>query len=258
MTHQPASFLPVPSPPPGTVPLHGSCHCRHVRYVLYFAPPPLPVDPDAPSGRATRIYRCNCTVCHKAGLFHLRLGRAPEQFFLLSPTELPADAEQERGREGALDIAANQLPGLADYRTPGGHLLHFPFCPRCGVRCFTYYGAFEACALPPDLPPLPAHISAPAPADGEGAAAQAGGKGPPFALRLAPTQPGGKAYTEGGPERNAYLSVNAGTLEAGQGEAGDLRRWADEGWVVYLDCLEDDEEKAGENRVGKPHVGGCY
>lgn len=50
-----------------------------------------------------------------------------------------------------------------------------------------------------------------------------------------------------------YLSINAASLDPGQ-EGCDLREWTEKEWVVYLDCLEE----VGENRAGKPHVGGMY
>lgn len=51
----------------------------------------------------------------------------------------------------------------------------------------------------------------------------------------------------------SYVTINAATLDAGQ-EGLDLREWHEKGWIVYLDCLAEEEEA----RTLKPHVGGMY
>jgi len=54
-------------------------------------------------------------------------------------------------------------------------------------------------------------------------------------------------------ERNAYLSINAHTLEPKQ-EGFDLRDWVEQKRVAYLDLLEF----KGEDSMERPHVGGTY
>lgn len=87
----------------------GSCHCGYVSYTvkLDFANP----TPEMMGAGATR---CNCTICHKSGYLLADPGD-DGAFTLLSPAE----------GESA----------LSDY-TYGGHNVHHPFCPKCGVRCF--------------------------------------------------------------------------------------------------------------------------
>lgn len=60
----------------------------------------------------------------------------------------------------------------------------------------------------------------------------------------------GKAGNVGA--RYSYLSVNASSLDAGQGL--DLREWHEKGWVCYLDVFDCKDE----NRMGKPFLHGMY
>jgi len=103
-------------------PYHGSCHCGHTKYIVYLTIPPAPVQlnesPSAGKG-LTRFYRCNCSTCHKAGIFHTRPAHPPSDFLLLSP----------------LDPGT----GLGDY-TCFSSQIHFYFCPECGNRCFSFAG----------------------------------------------------------------------------------------------------------------------
>ncbi|KAF2192821.1 hypothetical protein K469DRAFT_731248 [Zopfia rhizophila CBS 207.26] len=85
-------------------PYYGSCHCGYTRYVCYLTLLPAIIHPNAPTNN-TRICKCNCTTCHKTSLFHVRLGDAPNDFILLSPTNPSA---------------------------------HWFFCGKCGVRCFVF------------------------------------------------------------------------------------------------------------------------
>lgn len=59
-----------------------------------------------------------------------------------------------------------------------------------------------------------------------------------------------RRWTEG---KNAYLSVNAITLEPDQ-EGLDLREWHENGWICYLDCKVNTED----NHFGRPSEGGMY
>src|ERR1700753_1216106 len=103
----------------------GSCHCGATKYVLWatFPPPSKQVQrPYGPAPNEVRVYKCNCTICHKGGIFHLRLPNGPEDFVLLSPL----DPSKE----------------LGDYRCASGRLQFF-FCKTCGIRCFTFRGDGE-------------------------------------------------------------------------------------------------------------------
>lgn len=108
-------------------PYTGSCHCGSTRYVLYLTLPhtPFPAPEDnterrAPSG-VQLIYRCNCTICHKAGILHTMPTSPPDDFMLLAPAD-PAD--------------------LGDYRTRENGV-HWYFCKTCGMRCFGFVGPGE-------------------------------------------------------------------------------------------------------------------
>lgn len=107
-------------------PFHGSCHCGETKYIVFLTLPHQPPPDEAPlpgeSGEPREhqeIYRCNCTVCHKSGHFHIRLPWAPEDFLLLAPED--------------------PLTNLGDYRPNQGNKSWF-FCKSCGVRCFLFQG----------------------------------------------------------------------------------------------------------------------
>lgn len=104
------------------VPLTGSCHCGATRYVLFLTLPHSHSPKLPPSNGAQRFYRCNCTVCHKSGLMHIRPASPDDDFLLLSPLD-PLDA-------------------LGDYMVYD-KVLHFFFCNSCGGRCFTFAGDGE-------------------------------------------------------------------------------------------------------------------
>ncbi|KEY71694.1 hypothetical protein S7711_10643 [Stachybotrys chartarum IBT 7711] len=101
-------------------PFTGSCHCGATRYLVYLTVP-FVQRPYNPSNREQTVYRCNCTICHKAGILHVRVRFAPEDFLLLSPLDPFED--------------------LGDYR-PGPDL-RFLYCKTCAVRCFTFMGEGE-------------------------------------------------------------------------------------------------------------------
>jgi hypothetical protein len=110
---------------------------------------------------------------------------------------------------------------LSDY-TCFGARIHWYFCPNCGVRCFAFMG--------------------------EGVVKEVEGEGEEKVKYW-----GAKEGWVEGTENGSYLSVNAATLEAGQ-EGLDLREWHEEGWIAYLDELDEVEG----NRLQKPHRGGMY
>ncbi|WEW58919.1 hypothetical protein PRK78_004387 [Emydomyces testavorans] len=99
-------------------PYHGSCHCGKVRYVAFVSLPPT-VGPDVDRRTTVRFYKCNCTTCHKAGIFHMRVPNPTQDFVLLSPSDPTTQ--------------------LSDY-TCFERNLHWFFCSTCGVRCFTIAG----------------------------------------------------------------------------------------------------------------------
>jgi hypothetical protein len=80
------------------------------------------VKSEKPGGRAQIVYKCNCTSCQKAGMFHMRVPYAPEDFLLLSP--------------------ADPFQDLGDY-TWAKKEIHFFFCKTCGMRCFLFGGVGE-------------------------------------------------------------------------------------------------------------------
>jgi hypothetical protein len=104
-------------------PYQGSCHCGHTKYVAFLTLPPT-IEPTFSFKESTiRIGRCNCSVCHKMGLFHLFLKSPVEDFILLSPLD------PETG-------------GLGDYQCNAKNN-HYYFCKNCGVRCFAFAGTGE-------------------------------------------------------------------------------------------------------------------
>ncbi|KAM0274455.1 hypothetical protein ACHAQH_007831 [Verticillium albo-atrum] len=117
--------------PPTRRPLTGSCHCLSTRYILHLALP-LTAHPVTPAQRASApgkqcVYRCNCTVCHKAGLLHVRPLSPPDDFALLAPLDL--------SELGAYQPKAGE-----------GNTLFF-FCKGCGGRCFAFKGEGEVVAV---------------------------------------------------------------------------------------------------------------
>ncbi|EHK19256.1 uncharacterized protein TRIVIDRAFT_231478 [Trichoderma virens Gv29-8] len=108
-------------------PFHGSCHCGFIKYIVFLTLPHKPPSigtppPTDPSRSHQEFYRCNCTTCHKAGHFHMRMAWAPEDFMLLSPLDPMAE--------------------LGDYTCNSG-LVHWLFCKTCGGRCFVFEGEWE-------------------------------------------------------------------------------------------------------------------
>lgn len=101
------------------IPLVGGCHCGATRYVLFFTLPTPFNEANPPKQDDQKVFRCNCTSCHKMGNFHLWPEDMINDFLLLSPLD-----------------PANEL---GDYLT-GDNEIHFYFCKTCGVRCFTYNG----------------------------------------------------------------------------------------------------------------------
>ncbi|KAM0335129.1 hypothetical protein ACHAQA_000169 [Verticillium albo-atrum] len=111
-------------------PLTGSCHCKATRYIVYLTLP-LEIHPVTPVQRSSPpglqcIYRCNCTVCHKAGILHVRPLSPPDDFVLLAPLD-PTE--------------------LGSYQPKGEGGTHFFFCKACGGRCFSFQGLGEVATV---------------------------------------------------------------------------------------------------------------
>lgn len=104
---------------PARRPFTASCHCGATRFVVFLTLAHL-----APKTRKgpQDLYKCNCTVCQKTGIFHLRLASSPDDFLLLSPLDPYSD--------------------MGDY-TSGDRTLHGLFCKTCAVRCFIFAGEGE-------------------------------------------------------------------------------------------------------------------
>jgi hypothetical protein len=172
------------------------------------------------------FYRCNCTLCQKAGLLHVRPLSPPDDFLLLSPQ----DPYNELG-----DYV------VPDVKYPPSHWL---FCKSCGMRCVSLRGAGSLSKLDIDeagLGPV---------ADRLRDAGLVGADGKVSAWR--PEKPTDVADWDG------YLSINGYSLDAGQ-EGLDLREWKEKKWVLYLDLLElKGKGKAAEVVYDRPQEGGAY
>jgi hypothetical protein len=212
-------------------PYTGSCHCGRTQYIAHLTLPPTDLSPHPDPTSTVRIRKCNCTACHKMGLFHVRLMDSPNDFvLLLAGDDDNDDAERAPAKEERGKGRLKGLQDLGDYTCNDG-LIHFYFCRACGVRCFAFMGEGETTAV--DL-------------DGR---------------KQRVWRPKAEGWKEG---RNAtgYLSVNASSLDAGQ-EGLDLRVWTESKWVAYLDYLGEGAkgEEGGvgkEDRYGRPHEGGMY
>ncbi|GJN76076.1 hypothetical protein VFPFJ_09644 [Purpureocillium lilacinum] len=107
---------------PTRTPLKGSCHCGATKYILFLTLP-HPYPGGEPSPRSDqRFYRCNCTVCHKAGFFHIRPASPADDFLLLAPED--------------------PFAALGDYLC-ADRRLHFFYCKTCAMRCFIFMGDSE-------------------------------------------------------------------------------------------------------------------
>ncbi|KAE9974225.1 hypothetical protein EG327_008830 [Venturia inaequalis] len=113
----------------------GSCHCGFTKYTIKLRLPPAVLGDSTHSSKmnssemsassptpTVRLRKCNCTVCHKMGFFHVRVPFAPTDFSLLSPLD--------------------PFKELGDYQCYEKKF-HWPFCKVCGVRCFGFFGDGE-------------------------------------------------------------------------------------------------------------------
>jgi hypothetical protein len=214
-------------------PFHGSCHCKLVQYVVWLDVPTAatPKDVDAAEhvvASGNEIYKCNCTTCHKMGLFHWRFNDSPAQFALLTPVD-------DKGM--VMEDQAGGVAGLRNYQCFQKRN-NWWFCGTCGVRCFTSEGQFEVAEIP-----LPAGVL-----QGMEGLHVVGDEGETKVVRVwRPKKEGWDV-----PPRSCYLSVNATSLDAHQ-DGADLRELHEKGWLLYLDFLSE-VKQAGI----KPYAGGLY
>ncbi|EEQ33086.1 hypothetical protein McanMca71_003797 [Microsporum canis] len=205
-------------------PYRGSCRCGHIRYVAYITLPPA-ISPEGKVDRYSSVhfYKCNCTACLKFGLFHMRLPKATEDFYLLSPLE----PEKE----------------LTDYKILEAGSSWY-FCPTCGVRCFSFRGKGKV-----EDVELEEWVTKPADMTDTKAAAAAGGEG---SKKI--TTKAWRIEKEGWDEgkRTSYLSINVQTLEPEDGL--DLRELVDKKWLGFIDCREFKEKQ----RFDRPQTGGSW
>jgi hypothetical protein len=211
---------------PSRTAFHGSCHCKHARFIAMLTFPPEDTTSNHPKPESTvRLRKCNCSTCHKMGtpspvgvffvsttlnapsaFFHVRPKDPYDDFILLSPLD------PESG-------------GLSNY-TCFDARINWYFCPKCGVRCFAFCGDSEVRSVDVEewMGRLPAgdktQVWVPKPSSSD---------------------------------KISYLSLNAHAFEPGQ-EGLDLREWVEKKWVCYLDCKDELED----DRYSKPHIGGTY
>ncbi|KAK3185840.1 hypothetical protein K4F52_005294 [Lecanicillium sp. MT-2017a] len=122
---------------------------------------------------------------------------------------------------------------LGDYTTGDGNL-HFMYCKMCAVRCFIFAGSGkDGELLDVDLDEM--GVSVP------------GMQGKVKAWR--PRLGGGH------PKMGHYLSVNAHSIDAGQGF--DMRELSEKNLVMYCDCYSPGELES-PMRYGKPQENGSY
>ncbi|KAM3498609.1 hypothetical protein MY10362_008087 [Beauveria mimosiformis] len=204
----------------------GSCHCGAIQYMLHLDVPHVRSEQmPAPRG-VQHMYRCNCTLCHKTGYMHVRPASPTHDFLLLSPLE--------------------PLAELGDYVTGAGNL-HFLYCTICAVRCFVFAGDGELVDV--DLDEMCGGGGGGG-GGGSGASAVSGGKKRGGKVKAWRPRLGG-----GHPQMGHYLSVNAHSIDAGQGF--DMRELSEKQNVMYCDCYSPEELEA-PMRYGRPQENGSY
>ncbi|KAI2814809.1 hypothetical protein CBS115989_8251 [Aspergillus niger] len=209
------------------LPYHGSCHCGLVKFIAIISMPPVGVRdsaaPPPPSPSQPRFYKCNCSTCHKSGVFHMRLPDAPNEFFLFSPLNL------------------EELSNYQCFK----RLVNWYFCPTCGVRCFGVAARWKKDSIEPERFNL-------------AISSEEGKQITPIkdndeqqrisVLRLDP-----EGYKE---NQTGYFSLNALTIDQDQphGKRLDLRRIVDNKWLEYLDR----KEGVADMRYDYPQEGGTW
>lgn len=197
-------------------PYIGSCHCGSLRYVVYLTLPHQ--RPRDKKHGQQDIYRCNCAICHKIGILHVRVQSSPDDFLLLSPGDPFAE--------------------LGDYKCDS-KLLHFFYCRTCAVRCFVFMGEGEEVEVE-DKDVLA--LEGVKRKDGE---------------RVTAWRPKKEGWQEGRLDHGCYLSVNALTIDPEQ-EGFDLREWKETGVIAYLDTRRSGQPDRGMPNFEQPHPGGVY
>jgi hypothetical protein len=203
-------------------PYHGSCHCGDTQYIVFLTLPHTVPDTSVPppAGRSyQRFYRCNCTTCHKASIFHTRLADAPDDFLLLSPRGGPFNG------------------GLGDYQC-NDNINHWLFCRRCAVRCFLFVGEGETQEV--DLGVM-------------GIRDRKTGEKMGKQMAWKPKREGWDESADG----SNYLSVNGYTVDPNQ-EGFELSELTDAKVVEYNDMLGFPEVPEGPPRWDRPYKGGAY
>lgn len=217
-------------------PYTGSCHCGHVRYIAYLSLPELPYPKTTPSEyrehSGHRIYKCNCTICHKAGILHLRLLNASEDFVVLSPSNPFAPGS-----------------GLKSY-VPEGCQGAWHFCDKCGIRAFSLRGTGYNDEI--ELPSSLLQRSASRTLDGTAGEITAKDSQITRISVWRPKQDWQESQDEeGGP--TDYLSVNCLSLDAHNRNL-DLRQLYENGYMAYVQTLEWE----GLDYQDTPYFGGTY
>ncbi|KAK7182329.1 hypothetical protein PSPO01_11563 [Paraphaeosphaeria sporulosa] len=92
----------------------GSCHCGDVKYQIRLTLPPNDTIGFDAKREGTRIYKCNCSTCHKMGMFHCRPNDLANDFIVTSPAK---------------------IEDVGEYRCFSEQIGWY-FCKRCGVRTF--------------------------------------------------------------------------------------------------------------------------
>lgn len=207
---------------PKELPYKGSCHCGLFKYIAFISMPSETTKSALLSPSQPRFYKCNCSLCHKTGFFHLRLPNAANQFFILSPLDT--------------DV-------LVKYQC-NERLVNWLFCPRCGVRCMGAAARWKKDHI--DLRAL-GSVSSSSFGMGTAAAGQTMGNGLPV-WRIEPD-----GYKE---NETGYLTVNALTIDQDQphGLNLDLRKLVDLKGLEYLDC----KNRQSDLRYDYPQDGGTW
>ena len=204
-------------------PFTGSCHCGKTRFLIYLTLPHtnLP-EGTKPKSKTQRIYRCNCSVCHKSGIFHVRTHDFKNDFLLFSPT----DPEQS----------------LGDYRCNEGRL-GFYFCKSCGGRCFSFAGASQVVKVKwADLGVSEEQKKRLVKGD-EGS--------------LEKDEVSVWKVVEKDPSISTYLSINGHAIDQQQ-DGWDMAAFTKGNQVLYLDLFRHGEPDCGEATLTKPFPQGSF
>lgn len=188
----------------------GSCHCGLTQYIVFLTLPHPFSSSHPPQPVEQEIYRCNCTTCFKMNMFHVHPADPRGDFMLLSPLD------PDRG--------------LSIYQCYEMKRKYY-FCPKCGVRCFTFGGVGETEVV--DV--------------GEMMVTGDGHEGKRKVWR---------AKWDGEDSTRPYVSVNGTTID--YRDDFDLRVLTEEKRVQYFDDRSEPEDKKKDARWDRPHYGGCY